>query len=73
MRDNSSQEQLDSSNSSNNRGFAKNNDLIEVNNTLKTNDVEFFDSFYENFININFSIVSIKRYIFYRDIYTFKN
>ena len=76
MRDNSSpspQEQLDSSNSLNNRDLAKTNDLIEINNTLKTNDVKFFDSFYKNFININFFIVNIERYIFYRDVYTFED
>ena len=73
MRDNSSQGQLDSFNSFSNRDFAKNNDLIETNNILKINDVEFFDSFYENLININFSVVNIKRYIFYRDVYTFED
>ena len=73
VRDNPSQDQSSPSNSSGDRDLAKIDDLVEANNVLKTNDVEFFDSFYEDSININFLVVSVERYIFYRDVYAFED
>ena len=41
------------------------------NGNLKAENVGFFDFDYEDFININVSVVNIEKYVFYRDVYVF--
>ena len=68
MRDNSSpQEQSGSSKSFNNRGLAKSDSLSEENGALKFDNIDYFDSTCEE----EDLVVTISRYIFYKNIYTF--
>lgn len=45
----------------------------QVDNSIdwKSNDIDFFDSKYENSTHINDSIVNVERHVFYRDVYVF--
>ena len=68
MRDNSSsQDQLSSSESSNNRDLVEIDNISEENDALKSNNIDYFDSACER----EDSIVIVSRYIFYKNVYAF--